>query len=413
MPARAALVVLGCLVCQLGAGFFYATRALAPDMIDELGWTRAMWSSAMAPMLLVSSIAQAAVGTACIRFGVRAVLLFSLASLLGCFAVLSATVQLWHLYVAMMLLALGNAGIGDVVIGAVITHWFRRGRGIALGIALVGSNLGGVVFVHAIAALSTTGSWRQAALSIGIGGVAVMLPFALGAVRDPRPGETVVGMASDGESQDDAATSDAPSIALAAAVRTRAFWILTYVLFCYAFSQLGMADHLMLYLSDLGHSRVEAASYLELALGAGILSKLGAGAIALRLSARTALVLNTAMLTASIALLPFADRSGVLPVFGVLFGVSTAARDVLFPLLIAQTFGIRYLAQIYGFIMLAFFPGGGLGPLALAAVRDVLGGYDLAFGASAALNAAAFVALLGLRRTRESAGPRRTRSPEA
>jgi len=397
MPARAALVVLGCLVCQLGAGFFYATRALSPDLIEDLGWTRAMWSSAMTPMLLVSSLSQAVVGAACVRFGVRAVVLASLASLLASFVVLSGTAELWHLYLAVALLAVGNAGIGDVVIGAVITRWFDRGRSVALGIALVGSNLGGVIFVHAIAALSASGSWRGAALVIGFGGVAVILPFAIFAVRDPRPGELA---AAQTPNETPVPSSDPTSLALGDAVRTPAFWILMYVLFCYAFSQLGMVDHLMLYWTDLGHSRTEAAGYLELTLGAGIVSKLGAGAIALRLTARSALVLNTLVLTASVLLLPFADRAGVLPVFALMFGVATAARDVLFPLLIAQMFGTRYLAQLYGFIMLAFFPGGGLGPLALAWVRDHFGSYELGFAACAALDGAALVALLLLRQPR-------------
>ncbi|MEE2664284.1 MAG: MFS transporter, partial [Myxococcota bacterium] len=242
-------------MCQFGAGFFYATRALSPDLIEELGWTRAMWSSAMTPMLLVSSVAQAVVGTACVRFGVRAVVLASLACLLASFVVLSGTFELWHLYLAVVLLAAGNAGIGDVVIGAVITRWFDRGRSVALGIALIGSNLGGVVFVHAIAALSASGSWRGAALAIGIGGVAVILPFAIFAVRDPRPGELAAARTAN---QTPAPRSDATSLSLAAATRTPAFWILLYVLFCYAFSQLGMIDHLMLYWTDLGHSRTEA-----------------------------------------------------------------------------------------------------------------------------------------------------------
>jgi cyanate permease len=83
-----------------------------------------------------------------------------------------------------------------------------------------------------------------------------------------------------------------------------------------------------------------------------------------------------------------------------MFGVATAARDVLFPLLIAQLFGTRYLAQLYGFIMLAFFPGGGIGPLMLAWVRDQLGGYELGFAACAALDLAALIALLFVRRPR-------------
>ena len=49
----------GCVTCQLCAGLFYASRALAPDVIEDLGWTRTMWSSGMAPMLAVSSVSQA------------------------------------------------------------------------------------------------------------------------------------------------------------------------------------------------------------------------------------------------------------------------------------------------------------------------------------------------------------------
>jgi len=393
MSGRAAVIVLGCLVCQLGAGFFYATRVLAPDVIGELGWTRAMWSSAMAPMLLVSSLAQAVIGTLCVRFGVRPVVLVSLSAMLGCFAVLSAMTTLWHFYVAMMLLAVGNAGIGDVVVSSVITQWFRRGRSLALGIALTGSNLGGVVFVQAIAALSAGGSWRSAALSIGIGGVAVIVPFALFAMREPRSGEGA-GLEADSPSSGPAtALFDVPSLSLAQALRVPAFWVLVYVLFCYSFSQLGMADHLILYLADLGYEATEAGSYLGLTLGAGIASKLGAGLLALRWSARSVLIVNTAMLTASFALVPFARDRELLAAFGILFGVATAARDVLFPLLIAQLFGTRTLAQLYGAIMLAFVPGGVLGPLMLAWTSDALGGYEAGFILCIALDA---VALLGL-----------------
>ena len=47
----AVLVVLGCLLCQMGAGFFYASRVLSAEVIADLGWTRTMWASGMAPML--------------------------------------------------------------------------------------------------------------------------------------------------------------------------------------------------------------------------------------------------------------------------------------------------------------------------------------------------------------------------
>ena len=115
---KAVLVIVGCLVCQMGAGLFYASRAIAPDVIRDLGWTRTMWSSAMAPMIFVTSVCQAVIGAACVRYGVRPVLVGAVVCLGATFLVLASMQSLPAFYAATMLLALGNAGIGDVSVGA-------------------------------------------------------------------------------------------------------------------------------------------------------------------------------------------------------------------------------------------------------------------------------------------------------
>ena len=391
---RALLVVFGCLVCQLGAGFFYATRVLSLDVIGELGWSRTLWSSGMPVMLAVSSFSQALVGTACARFGVRPVLAFSLVCLAATFVTLSFMQELWHFYLGLALLALGNAGIGDVVIGSVIARWFDRGRGIALGVALSGSNLGGVIFTHAIARLSETFSWRQAALGVGLAGVAAIAPVALLLVREPGAQE-----GREGRPDPTGSEAEAPGeMRVGTVLRQPAYWILFGVLFVYAFAQLGMADHLILYLTDLGYTRVEAAAGLEFAVGAGVLAKLGAGTLAVRLTPQRAFLANTLLLALALAILPLVGRAYLLPLFGLLFGVSIAARDVLLPLVVARLFGVRRFAQLYGILQVAFFPGGGLGPLLLAAARDGLGSYVPAFAAAAGLTLAAVVALAALPR---------------
>lgn len=390
---RALWVLFACMMCQTGAGLFYATQSLSRDVIGELGWTRTMWSSAMAPMLLISSVSQAFVGAACVQFGVRAVLTSSVLLLGLTFLVLGNMRELWHFHLAMALLALSNAGFGDVSVGAVVTRWFRRGRSLGLGFALVGSNLGGVIFVHLIALLSESGDWRRAALWVGVGGAALILPFALFVIRDPRPGE--------GADEESLPTGEPraeyASVRLSEALRRPAFWVLFFTMFAYALAQLGTVNHLVLYLTDLGYSTREAASALELAMGAGIASKLGAGAIALRLRARTALAFNTALLLGGFLLLPFASDPFVMSVFGVIFGVATAARDVLLPLLVAEVFGVRFFAQLYGCIMVAFFPGGGLGPIAVGAVYDTFGSYQLALAGVAAIVLISLVGQLALR----------------
>ncbi len=75
------------------------------------------------------------------------------------------------------------------------------------------------------------------------------------------------------------------------------------------------------------------------------------------------------------------------------YGFATAARDVVYPLIISRCFGVRYLAQIYGAVMLALAPGGALGPIFAAAVFDATGSYQVAFATFAALNLASLLAL--------------------
>jgi MFS family permease len=395
-PHLAILVVLGCMVCQMGAGFFYASRGLSTEVIAELGWTRTMWASGMAPMLLVSSVSQAFVGTACVRFGVRPVVVASLLCL-GLSAVVFGSMQsLTHFYVAMMLLALANAGIGDVSIGSVITKWFERRRSVALGFAMVGSNIGSIVYLGAMAQMLDDSSWRVAAMTVGLGGVAIILPIAFFVVRDPRPGE-----GADFE-ENDALVVDrrTESIPLAEAIRTPAFWILFYSLFCYSLVQLGLVDQFVLYLTDLGYSEKEAIGALQLAVGAGIAAKLGAGVIGQVVSPKAAYLVNTGLLAISLMLIPFAANGFVLTLFSVLFGLSTASRDVFLPLVVADEFGSRYFAQIYGVMILAFVPGGALGPLVLAETHRIFGHYRPGFMACIALTSIAFVSLTFLNRAK-------------
>lgn len=115
---------------------------------------------------------------------------------------------------------------------------------------------------------------------------------------------------------------------------------------------------------------------------------------------RTAYLVNTGLLTLSLMLVPFAANGVVLTVFSVLFGLSTASRDVFLPLAVAEAFGTRYFAQIYGVMILAFIPGGAIGPLVLAEAHRIFGNYRPGFVACIALSSVACVSLAILRRDR-------------
>ncbi|MCH7577952.1 MAG: hypothetical protein IH822_09200, partial [Chloroflexi bacterium] len=163
--------------------------------------------------------------------------------------------------------------------------------------------------------------------------------------------------------------------------------------FSFFFYFLGMLEHLVLFLTDEGMPRSEATAYFSNAIGLGLVSKVVLGLIADRIHHKIALLVDYALLALSSVLLLFLPHPTLLPVFILVFGFSVAARDVVYPLILTHCFGLRFMAAIYGALILALLPGGTLGPIYTAWVHDRFGSYDLAFQTFAVLNLLSVLAL--------------------
>ncbi len=393
LRTRVFWVVLGCLVCQLGLGFGYVFGPLAPDILGEFGWSRTAYSGARAPQLFVIALASPLIGFLVVRFGTRQVLVAGAVCLALAYLLLSQMQTLWQLYALIVLQGLAVAGLGDITVGQAVSRWVSRHRGLALGLVYIGSNLGGALLTRGAPAIADAASWREAFLVMGIAALVVILPFAAFAVREPRPGEVEpLGYEAAGPS-----SARASDLDLRRALRTRSFWILLAVLFTFFFYFLGMLEHLVLALTDSGMERAEAAAHFSNAIALGIASKIGYGWVADRMTPRTAIIVDYGILALSSLVLLLLPHDLFIWLFVLTYGVATAARDVVYPLIITACFGIRYMAQIYGAVMLALAPGGALGPIFAAAVHDRTGSYDLAFTSFALLNLLAVAALFLLR----------------
>jgi MFS family permease len=377
----------------MGLGYGYVFTPLAGEIIGEFDWTRATFSAARAPQLFVIAAASPLVGALVIRIGARRVITAG-AFLLGVGFLLIALMQaLWQMYALVMLLGLAVAALGDISVGQLVTRWVDRGRGLALGIVYTGSNLGGWLMVPVAVNIASRESWREAFTSLGIGALVVMLPIALLVVREPRRETGAEGGSA-------ALAGGDGDLDLSAALRTRSFWILAAALFSFFFYFLGVVDCLVLFLTDQDMPRSEAALYFSNALGLGIASKILLGAIADRIPHKAATLVIYGLLAVSSLLLLGLPEVTPMWLFVSCFAFATAARDVVYPLIVSDCFGVRYMAQIYGALMIALLPGGALGPIFAAAVHDHLGSYERAFVTFAVMNTLAFAALLFVRRER-------------
>lgn len=403
LRGRVLWIVVGGLICQFGLGYGYVYGHVQTDITEELGWARATFSSARIPLMVMMSIASPLVGFAFLRFGVRPILVISVVLLFSATTVLSSIQELWHFWAAAGLQGLAAVGVGDVVVGAVVTQWVVRGRGLALGIVYSGANLAGTLLSLGVPRLSAVLGWREALFIAGLVGAAVMLPFAAWILRAPRPGERSAEH-EDAELLEQTSEDD---LDVWQAMRTRSFWILCFALSSFFFIFVGAIDHLVPAMRDRGLDGTSAGDLFALVTGSAIVSKIGFGVFTDWLGDhRRSMWIQSGVFAASSALLYSVPTSWMTPIVLIAFGLSTAARDVIYPLIIDYCFGPRYLAQIYGAIM-GMLWSGAVGTLFAGAIFDRLGSYDLAFHTSGALAIAAFFAVLFLRNERPSALPTR------
>jgi MFS family permease len=212
---------------------------------------------------IVAAVSAPAMGWLIDRYGARRVILPLTAmfgSLLICARFLSANI--WHFYFFYVSLALLVHGGGPVSYGTVISHWFDRRRGLALGLTMCGIGLGAMIMPSLAQQLITRFGWRNsyailgsAVLLISIPAVAILLkekPQDMGLLPDGAP---LAGFAADGE-------ACAPGLSGDDARRSRTFWLMVCAFFLVSASVQGCVVHMAAMLTDRGVS-IQTAAFGE------------------------------------------------------------------------------------------------------------------------------------------------------
>jgi MFS family permease len=417
MPAlryRGWWVMLGCIACQMDLGFAKdGMDVYMTFIVAELGWGRADFQVAGWALLATYGVTSPAIGWLLDRLGPRTVLTLGAVLVSLTYAGYALMTGFTHYLLVTPLLGIGLVALGDIPVSTVAARWFERHRGTVLGIVLIGSNIGAsIVNLLAKSLYRAYGDdWRPAALTLAVIMAALVLPFSLWVVRDPRPGEVPPD-----ERTAPPAAPGAPAfhgLRLGEAAATPNLWLLAFALFAYYFYYLFANRHIIAFLRDqdsfgytvpavlIGAFGVAREDFPELTKSlfevVGLPAKIAVGWLIDRYRVRHALAWNFALLAAGSALFPLLGRlDGVMWPFIVLHGLGWGVQQVLTPLAIADCFGVRHMGQIYGTVLLVLFPAQ-LGPWLAGRVFDAAGSYDAFFPWCIALNVLAAAALFRLR----------------
>jgi MFS family permease len=334
-------------------------------------WSRAKVSLLPSVLALSAGISVLPVGWLVDRVEARIVIIAGALLAAGAFFLASAAHSLATMMGAYFLLGLGISAGTVLPASLVLANWFTERRGLAMGIALSGSTVGGSLMTLVAGHVFEVSGWRTAYVVLGVPMMVVVVPLVAIIVRSRPPGTIPMTISEGAELLEGFETGEA--------LRTRSFWMIVLANFCFAFSATGSAIHLVAYLEEVGYKSSSAALIMSLVFASAAVGKVILGFVADRLTARVALILCFAIQAVGLSIVFGAARLGIILAFIPVYGMSIAAPLMLLPLLTAESLGIKRYGLLSGLAGLAQTFGAMVGPIVAGRIFDVTTSYALAF----------------------------------
>lgn len=372
MNWRVLLVAFSCFLFAFSAPAFLMPF-IYPEVIKEFGWSREQATLLASAKYISGSIIAIAVGRFIDVVGVRNVLIS--VSVMGGLALVSFlwTPNLPIYYVAGVMLGFGGAGT-MVAIKVLISRAFHASQGTAMGIAMLGTSVGGIIVPLAITFLMQRYGWRIGTALLSAGVWIIALPLLIFFLTDE-------SFESAENRQSPARHSSAAlnkNVALELAVQPR-FWLIAAAVFAAGFVDQAFIQHMVLYLKE---DLKMAAGYVAIGVSAfaaaGIICRPLVGAVFDKLSSRGVslmyVMLGVACFLALGALNPYLFAAFI--VFRAV-GHSAVLMDTM--VLAKHTFGLKNIGILLGVYTGAVNFGFATGPWFMARMFAVTGSYVVPF----------------------------------
>lgn len=358
-------------------------------LIDEFGWSRGGIATARVMFAFTLGFVGVGTGKWTDLYGPRFLMVLGSFLIGGAGIVISQLTSIWHLYIIYLIMGVGFAAVGGVPSSTAISNWFKKNRGKAMGVYMMGYGLSGFILPPLAEYLFSRYGFRTGCIFLGTLGWVITIPLA-GLILRKRPEDMGLlpdGVESEGEvkvpAKDPqmARSTSAEGTRTMEAIRSTTFWLLAWAFFLAHSSMVGMQVHLVAFLRDMGISSVLAATLYSLGMAVSLLGRLIFGYLLDKFSKKYILTASYTLLGTSIVMLLIVERgmTTILYPFLVVLGLGLGGRLVSEMVLVAEIFGVASYGTIYGYIHLFTIFGSALGPPFAGYIFDLYGNYDLAF----------------------------------
>lgn len=365
----------------VSAVYFQGFSAFVIPIESTFGWSRSVISGAASLRQAEAGIFGPITGLLLDKYGPRKIISVG-AVIVGLGLVgLGFSTGLVMFYVFFLFISMGTSGVGHAVTWVVVVaRWFKKRRGLAVGLAVTGPVFGApMVVVNSW--LIEEFSWRTVLIGYGLIITVVIPLIAINVKAQPESDSINGGDNEKSNSEDQGIGSfDSSEFKISLLFRNKSFWLLSAYLGSLFIVNSGFQLHQIPYfVEDHGFSNTAAAATIPLVVWASGFGRVGAGWLIDKIDYRVVLIsICLFMFLGLFYLQIFSPQNlfATLP-FAILFGLAFGATIPLRGVLGSMIFGTKNLGAIVGLLQGTGVAAGVIGPILMGAFRDWLGDYKV------------------------------------
>ncbi|MFC2051909.1 MFS transporter [Chloroflexota bacterium] len=392
-------IVLAASILHFFAGgtFFYGFTVFFNPIRQTFGWTAAVTSVAFALQRLEYGALGPVAGLLVDRVGPRKLMLCGWSAVGLGFLLMSQVSSLWAFYGTFLIIAAGLSFGQFVVTTTAIAHWFAKKRSRAMTLIYVGMGASGLLAPLLALSISQFG-WRMSLVMIGITLWAIGIP--LSSVMRHKPGQygylpdgedraviyetaNVLSLrsSSDSEIVEQDSGPSATGFTTRAALKTRAFWLLSLVFFFQHIGTSAVSVHIVPYLESVKIPTAVAATAVTSMTLLSLIGRVGFGWLGDFVSKRYLIAIALTLQTIGLFIFSWidVDRTWLIVLSLLIYAPGYGGTIPLRPGLQADYFGTRSFGTIMGLMSCLGMVAGMTSPILAGWVFDVMGSYNLAW----------------------------------
>ena len=362
------IVVAAAFLAELLAfGIAYSFGVFFKPLCSELGWSRTIIAGVFGVYAITHDLLAPLTGWACDRFDPRLPVAVGGFCLGLSMFLMSRVTAIWQVYLLYgFVFALGVASIYAPLM-ALVSQWFTKKRGIAMGIVAAGIGAGSLIFNPLSAWLIS--SYDMSTTYVIIGAVCWILFIPITKFVRKAP---TLDTASTTVQEEGVFTG---GFTRAEALKTRAFWMVSFSWLFMALALWAVSLHLVNLLTDKGIPVITAASVAGVIGGVSIVGRLSGGFLSDKVGRKSVILIGFILQLIGTSLFLFSGEVWEFFLSSGVFGLGAGLWCGTMPCLPADLYGAKATGSIFGLMVLFAGVGIALGPIAGGYIFDVTSSY--------------------------------------